>query len=682
MGLCGDSTSPMREEERRPTDVIWLIFFFLFLALLIFIAAFALVYGDPLRLVNGYDSFGNVCGSSNADMADHNDSRMSLSGYDTTDRRYVFFFDVQDLSGSTKVCVKECPDQTLHTFQDIQDFYMRTGSQLCRYDYTKHEEDINKMQSINARQANESLPSPKCPSPSRYHVFIHVYSNPVLNRCVPVEGEGPAGLVYNLYGYLNSLDILEQVLADLYASWHLVLIFIFITLGISCVVMLLLHYMAGLVSYAIMIAVMIVSTALTVLLWWSYISVHLQLDNAPLDQILEETVRNERALLIYAIIATVMTVALLALVLYVRPHITMVAELFKHAGACLTRHPGLLLQPVITFFVLLAFFLFWVWVLMSLATASVHAKLKGYIQLLFDFCKSWVLGTPQRILEYVDPSWVRSMWWVWVLGLVWVAEFILACQQMIIASAVSTYYFSRQEGRGKVRHPIWWSWRTLLLYHLGTVAKGSLLITLCKLPRLIIQWITKKCKDPEHSCARCGLRLCCCCLWCFEHFLKYMNHNAYTVTATRGTAFCESAKIAWRVVLTNMLQVATVNSIGDLTIFLAKITVTALVCCIALPVLHANPTLHLYAVPLIVTAVFAFFITHCVFSVYEMAVDTLFLCFSDDYNTYDTTDGRELVADKELYEFMVKHEDIDRKNSRKPRRRDPPETIRFKEGAV
>lgn len=58
-----------------------------------------------------------------------------------------------------------------------------------------------------------------------------------------------------------------------------------------------------------------------------------------------------------------------------------------------------------------------------------------------------------------------------------------------------TYVFNwinRQEGRGKVRHPIWWSWRTLLLYHLGTVAKGSLLITLCKLPRLLIQWITKK----------------------------------------------------------------------------------------------------------------------------------------------------------------------------------------------
>lgn len=66
----------------------------------------------------------------------------------------------------------------------------------------------------------------------------------------------------------------------------------------------------------------------------------------------------------------------------------------------------------------------------------------------------------------------------------------------------------------------------------------------------------------------------------------------------------------------------------------------------------------------------------------QMAVDTLFLCFSDDYNTYDTTDGRDLVADKELYEFMVKHEDIDHKKKGISRQREAPETIRFKEGTV
>ena len=55
-------------------------------------------------------------------------------------------------------------------------------------------------------------------------------SNPVLNRCVPLKGEGLQGVLYDLYGYLNAMDVLEQVLADLYASWHLILIFVFVTL--------------------------------------------------------------------------------------------------------------------------------------------------------------------------------------------------------------------------------------------------------------------------------------------------------------------------------------------------------------------------------------------------------------------------------------------------------------------
>ncbi|KAG7166518.1 CTL-like protein 1-like [Homarus americanus] len=618
MGCCGDSGGPAREEERRPTDVLWLFIFFLFLVLMIFIAAFALVFGNPLRLVNGYDNYGNV---------------------------YVQFFDVTRPSVSLKVCVKQCPDRTLHVLQDINDFYKRTGSKLCRYDYDKYNEDVTWVESFNALNdppLNVSLLLLMCPALPIFQ------SKPVLNRCVPLKGEGPSGLVYNLYGYLNTMDILEQVLADLYASWHLILIFIFITLGLSCAVMLCLHFIAGIVSYAVMIAVSVASVVATVLLWWSYASIHLQLDSSPSDSLLDETVRNERALLVYAILSTIITLALIALVVYVWPHIAMVAELFKHAGGCLTHHPTLLLQPVITFFILLAFFFLWVWVMVSLATAK-HLSIASLQSTQFEaisnrsaekltevssnLSSTQLKSTPQQVLEYMDPTWVRSLWWVWVIGLVWVAEFILGCQQMIIAAAVSTWYFSR-------------------------------------------------CKDPEHNCAQCCLRLCCCCLWCFEHFLKYMNHNAYTVTATRGTAFCTSAKIAWRVVLTNMLQVATVNSVGDLMLFLAKVAVTGTVCCIALPVFHADPTLHLYAVPLIVTAVFAFFITHCVFSVYEMAVDTLFLCFSDDYNTYDTTDGRDLVADKELYEFMVKHEDIDRKKSQKSRRRDPPETIRFKEGSV
>lgn len=51
----------------------------------ILIAAFALVYGNPLRLINGYDSFGNTCGMKNNPKF----GSMELSGQDTSDKPLV-----------------------------------------------------------------------------------------------------------------------------------------------------------------------------------------------------------------------------------------------------------------------------------------------------------------------------------------------------------------------------------------------------------------------------------------------------------------------------------------------------------------------------------------------------------------------------------------------------------------
>jgi solute carrier family 44 protein 1 (choline transporter-like protein) len=49
----------------------------------IYIAAFAYVYGDPLKLINGYDSFGNTCGVPNNEKM----GGLELSGLDTSDKR-------------------------------------------------------------------------------------------------------------------------------------------------------------------------------------------------------------------------------------------------------------------------------------------------------------------------------------------------------------------------------------------------------------------------------------------------------------------------------------------------------------------------------------------------------------------------------------------------------------------
>lgn len=46
-------------------------------------------------------------------------------------------------------------------------------------------------------------------------------------------------------------------------------------------------------------------------------------------------------------------------------------------------------------------------------------------------------------VEFKDATWVRYMWWVYIIGLIWSSEFVLACQHMIISGAVAKWYFTK-----------------------------------------------------------------------------------------------------------------------------------------------------------------------------------------------------------------------------------------------
>ncbi|VFV36983.1 choline transporter-like protein, partial [Lynx pardinus] len=48
----------------------------------------------------------------------------------------------------------------------------------------------------------------------------------------------------------------------------------------------------------------------------------------------------------------------------------------------------------------------------------------------------------QGFVEFRVSGPLQYMWWYHVVGLIWISEFILACQQMTVAGAVVTYYFT------------------------------------------------------------------------------------------------------------------------------------------------------------------------------------------------------------------------------------------------
>lgn len=122
-------TNPV--ENRGCTDIPVLLIFVLFWAGMIYIAAFSVSHGDAFRLVYGYDSFGNTCDEDNADKKMEN---VSLTGLNHKGKPYVFFLDIRKPLETTMLCVTKCPDKELTTIQQVQEFAIKEGSKLCRYD--------------------------------------------------------------------------------------------------------------------------------------------------------------------------------------------------------------------------------------------------------------------------------------------------------------------------------------------------------------------------------------------------------------------------------------------------------------------------------------------------------------------------------------------------------------------
>lgn len=114
-----------------------------------------------------------------------------------------------------------------------------------------------------------------------------------------------------------------------------------------------------------------------------------------------------------------------------------------------------------------------------------------------------------------------------------------------------------------------------------------------------------------------------------EKFIRYLNHNAYTVIAIESINFCPAAGVAWKAIWTHVVSVATINGIGDFVLFLGKLAVAGVCALISLMMLRGRDDVG-FIIPVALTTVFSFFIAHVILSLYEIVVDTLFLCVYED----------------------------------------------------
>lgn len=185
-------------------------------------------------------------------------------------------------------------------------------------------------------------------------------------------------------------------------------------------------------------------------------------------------------------------------------------------------------------------------------------------------------------------------------------------------------------------------------YHLGTVAFGSLIITICRVIRVILEFIDQKLKRYDNEVTKCLLCCCKCFFWCLEKFLRFLNKNAYIMCAIHGKAFCTSARDAFNLLMRNFLRVIALDKVTEFLFFLTKVLITVGMGA-ATYFYFTNQQfgvqLHYVQVPVVIVMIGTYLIASVFFGVYSMAVDTLFMCFRKSNNIYSVAICRfQLIA--------------------------------------
>ncbi|VDM18234.1 unnamed protein product, partial [Hydatigera taeniaeformis] len=256
---------------------------------------------------------------------------------------------------------------------------------------------------------------------------------------------------------------------------------------------------------------------------------------------------------------------------------------------------------------------------------------------------------------------------------IWLINFFIALDQITLAGTFATFYFNSQ--RQRRRHSVvgccgfWLLFTTCssaLMYNTGSLALGSILITIFWFLRACLLRIERRLKTANNELAKFFLRCLCCYFWCLEKFLRFLNKNAYIMIAIYGHGFCHSAKDAFQLILRNVVRVFVVEKITDYILIVGKLAVSAAASCVAYFYLSGifgdrlsimpeqKLQLNYIFVPILVIAIGSFLVAKAFFSVYEMGVDTIFICVCEDLERNDGTAEKPYFMSKSTMKMLKK----------------------------
>uniref|UniRef100_A0A8C2WL24 Choline transporter-like protein n=1 Tax=Cyclopterus lumpus TaxID=8103 RepID=A0A8C2WL24_CYCLU len=613
--------------HRGCTDILCCILFILALLGYFAVGIIAWSQGDPRKVIYPTDSRGQFCGQ---------------AGTPLEKKPLLFYFNILKCASplvllelqcpTTQLCVESCPDRHLTLVK------AKLGSKEDReyfQQYCKDGVDFAKLVRID---------------------------------------------IFLLFTFYTSRQVAMRIFEDYTHSWHWILLGVVIAMVVSLIFIVLLRYLAG-----IMVWVMIV----LVILVLGYGIFHCYMEFASLkgEPGSDVTIRDlglqtdfsvylqiRQTWLAFMIILAIVEVVIILLLIFLRKKIMIAIALIKEASRAIGYVMSSLFYPLLTFALLAVVIAYWAITAVFLSTSNEQVYKvfnNSDCEYSRETCDPKTFNTSNISAQCPDAECLFAFYggetlyhkylilfqFYNVFLFFWCANFVTALGQVTLSGAFASYYWAFKKPDDIPAYPIFSSLGRALRYHTGSLAFGSLILSMVQVIRVILEYLDHKLKDAQNKCAKFLLSCMKCCFWCLEKCIKFLNRNAYIMIAIYGKSFCPSARDAFFLLMRNIVRVAVLDKVTDFLLFLGKLLIVGIVgrgAFIFRPKMSAAPSLNYYWVPILTLVVASYLIAHGFFSVYAMCVDTLFLCFLEDLERNDGSAERPYFMSQNLLSLLKK----------------------------
>ncbi|ESO92821.1 hypothetical protein LOTGIDRAFT_232925 [Lottia gigantea] len=677
-------------ENRSCTDIFCCILFVVFIIGMISCSIVAYSRGDPQRLIHPTDSKGRLCGQG-----------------ELADRPYLFFFDLFQcfkmgpgvaLAGcpTPQVCVKKCPSFQYVYLQARVDSTARNKT-ICVEGVDPNKGTLDDFESLVKKD---------------YCAAYFVNSTSVVGRCIPsifdkifdksaaivteggeqlktAAGEVVSGdMLQNGTEYLAKFDAVREygalIFKDITASWYTIIIGLCFVMIVSFIWTVLLRWIVGVVVWFTMLAFIGLFGFSTYYCYSRYY--HLKNLNSTAEFGLapafvgnfEYYLSLKQTWLAFGCSSATILIIYIIIMIFLIKRICIAIELIKEGSKAIGNMMFTLLWPLTPFILQILIVIYWgssaIYIgsmgppeyVRNESSASAADGIDVVLQQIpCEASENDTAGKLCQFVKYGGNEYTIFMQAFMLFMFFWLMNFVVALGEMVLAGAFASYYWAFEKPKDIPNYPLASSLYRALRYHIGSLAFGALLVAIVQMIRVVLEYIDQKLKASENKCAQYCMKCMKCCFWCLEKILRFINKNAYIMIAVYGRNFCTAAKDGFFLIMRNIVRTVVLDNLTDFILFISKLMITGAIGVAAyfwfqgkIPVFNDYiPELNYYLTPVIVLVVGAYLITCSFFNVYNMAVDTLFLCFLEDLERNDGSIDKPYYMSKGLQKILSKKND-------------------------